>query len=405
MTEPSSSVQSPQWGRTAKLIVVLVALAIVGLLAWQFSALIGQFIVAAMLAYILNPLVEWITTHARLSRGWAVLIVYVLMLLAGMGVSALIGVAAFQQGSALFSRLPGLIGDVGQFLSDIRTNPANEITIGPFHIALARLDWQGIETQVGEMLRPMLGQGTQVAGQVAQGTVNVLGWLAITLIISIYVAIDLPRIGAQLADLARQSGYRHDFDRLARGFNRIWNAYLRGQLILGLIIAVITSLMLLALGVENWLALGLLSGVLQVIPYVGPTVSAVLIVLFALFQPGNYLGLANWQYGLLVFIVTMVVQQVSGNLLLPTVVGDALNMSALAVLISLIVGFAVAGVFGVILAAPVAASLKLLVNYVWRKLLDLPPFPEQEPASTHISQVFLRTKAFMQQIRNRRTPG
>jgi putative heme transporter len=241
--------------------------------------------------------------------------------------------------------------------------------------------------------------------QAAAISFSFLGWISITLIMSIYVAIDMPRLGDQLTGLANQSGYRDDFQRLARSFNRIWDAYLRGQLILGVIIALITSAMLAALGVQNWLALGLLSGVLQVIPYVGPTVSAVFIVLFALFQPSNYLGLTPGIYALVVGAVTLVVQQVSGNILLPTVVGDALNMSALAVLISLIVGFAVAGVMGVILAAPVVASLKLITSYIWRKLLDLPPFPDEEPPPTQVSAIFRRSQEMMQQIRNRKDTG
>jgi predicted PurR-regulated permease PerM len=395
--------QSPPWGRTTKLTITVIALLVAGLLVLRFSELLGQFVIAAMLAYMLNPLVELLARRTRLTRGWAVMITYLLLLIVGAGFVALVGVAAYNQGAALADRFPAVIRDVTDFLSRVTTSPESQIKIGPLTIQLATLNWTQIEQQLSGMVTSMFPQGAQAAGVVVGGTVSFVAWISITLLVSIYIAIDLPRLGGQLGGLAQQSGYRNDYNRLARGFNRIWNAYLRGQVILGIIIAIITSIMLAALGVENWLALGLLTGVLQVIPYVGPTVSAVLIVLFALFQPSNYLGLSAGWYALLVGGVTLVVQQVSGNILLPRVVGDALNMSALAVLISLIIGYAVAGVLGVILAAPVVASLKLIVNYVWRKLLDLPPFPDKDPPPTQVTAVIKRTKELMRQIRNRPT--
>jgi predicted PurR-regulated permease PerM len=401
MTTPSLT-SSPRWTRTTKLTIVLIALAIVGLLALRFSALIGQFVIAAMLAYILNPLVAWLSHHARFSRGWAVMLTYVIVLIVATGFFTLVGVAVYNQTASLIEKLPSLVGAVGDFLSNLRTSPGSEVQIGGLHIPLATLDWNVIETQIGDTLKPLLGQGTQVAGQFALDSLNVVAWLSVTLLISIYVAIDLPRLGENLAGLAHQSGYREDFRRMSRLFSRIWNAYLRGQVILGVIVAVITSIVLAGLGVDNWLALGLFTGVLQVIPYVGPTLSAVMIIFFALFQPSNYMGLNPGAYALVVGVVTLVVQQVTGNLLLPTVVGDALNMSPLAVLISLIVGYAVAGILGVILAAPVVASLKLIVNYIWHKLLDLPPFPDSEPPPTHVTAILRRTQEFVQQIRDRK---
>jgi predicted PurR-regulated permease PerM len=78
-------------------------------------------------------------------------------------------------------------------------------------------------------------------------------------------------------------------------------------------------------------------------------------------------------------VVSFVIQQVEGALLLPRIVGKALDLDPLIVFISLFAGGALAGLFGVILAAPVAASARLIGGYIWRKLLDKQPFPPWEP--------------------------
>ena len=198
--------------------------------------------------------------------------------------------------------------------------------------------------------------------------------------------------------MAEHSGYREDYRRITAQTGKIWSRYLRGQIILAIIVALITFVMLLILGVEGSLVLGLIAGVLTFIPYVGPTLSAVIIVVVSVFQASNVFGLTPLQFALLVGVVTMVVQQVSGNLLLPAVVGEALNMSPLTVLVSLIAGAAIAGVLGVILAAPVAATLKVVVGYVWRKLLDLPAFSEEELKPTAMSNLWKRSSQITREI-------
>jgi predicted PurR-regulated permease PerM len=122
-----------------------------------------------------------------------------------------------------------------------------------------------------------------------------------------------------------------------------------------------------------------LAGLLEFVPTVGPVVSAIVAILVALFQPSNYLGLASWQYALLVLALMVVIQQLENNLLVPRIVGGALDLRPILVIIGVFMGASLAGILGAILAAPVVASLKLLGQYTWRKLFDLPPFPDESP--------------------------
>jgi len=153
---------------------------------------------------------------------------------------------------------------------------------------------------------------------------------------------------------------------------------LRGQVILGAVIFVVVWLGLSLLGVRNALTLGLLSGLLEFIPNLGPIIGTGVAMIVAFFQPTNPWGLESWQFALLVLVFMVVVQQLENNILVPRIVGGALDLHPLIVLVGVLMGAALAGILGAILAAPVLASLKLMGTYIWRKLFDLPPFPEPD---------------------------
>ena len=130
------------------------------------------------------------------------------------------------------------------------------------------------------------------------------------------------------------------------------------------------------MGVQNALALGLLSGLLEFVPVVGPVIGSAAAVIVAFFQPANYLGLTSLQFALAVLAVMFVIQQLENNILVPRIVGEALDLHPLLVIVGVFMGASVAGILGAIMAAPLLASLKLLGIYAWRKLFDLPPFAD-----------------------------
>jgi predicted PurR-regulated permease PerM len=393
---------SPPWSRNTKRTVGLILLALLALLLWRFRGLLGQIVVAGLLAYLLGPLIRWLARRTPLSRGTATLAVYVALLLIVLAAVGLIGVAGFQQVSGLLGQLPDLLDRAVALATDLLERAQRPFAVGPFQFDLSALDWSAVEGQLGRLVEPALSGGQRIVTGVAGGAIGVLGWLAITFTISIYLALDLPRLGAQIAGIARQSGYAADFDRLLGELNSIGNAYLRGQALLGLVVGALTWILLTAIGVHNSFALGLLSGVLEVVPYFGPILSAVAAVLVAFFQPENYLGLGQVPYALLALGVMFLVQQLEGNFIVPRVMGDALNLRPLTVLIAVLIGGTLAGILGIILAAPVAAAIRTLGQYTWRKLLDLPPFPEPPPTPRRRGPTLARRlRALVDRLRGR----
>ncbi|GIV78296.1 AI-2E family transporter [Litorilinea aerophila] len=376
--------QSPPWSTTTKAIVASVALILLALIIWRFQSLLPPLIMAAILAYLLNPLITWLTSHTRLSRGQSVFLVYGALLLFWIGGGVLLGFVVVDQVVKLSRVLPELIPrlvDQGQAM--LQEWSSRTITIGPYQwsldTVLPGLDWAELANQARSAIQSVVSRGGLLMAQAVQATVNTVGVGFLVFILSIYISNDAPRFAAAISEIAQQPGYRHDVERLMREIGRIWDAYLRGQVLLALVIGIVVSVSLGLLGVSYALGLGVLAGLLEFLPVIGPVTSAVVAVLVALFQGDNYLGLSPVYYGLLVLGVMIVIQQVENNVLVPRIVGDALDLHPLVVMISVLMGTSLAGLLGAVLAAPVTASLKLIGIYAWRKMLDLPPFPEPEP--------------------------
>lgn len=365
--------ESPPWNRPTKTIVVVVSLLLVSIVAWRFQDLIAQIVTAAVLAYVLDPVIKFLERNTPLRRGVLVLLVYLVLVVLVIGASAALGVAAYGQINNFINELPRL---VNQVVGLVRSWAEEAVSaIGPFELTFGTLDWTAIRSELLSILEPLLSQSGQYARQLASATLRVLGNFLFILVVSIYLALEIPRLGEYVGRVAQQPGYRRDAERLMREFGKIWSAYLRGQIILGLVIGVTVGVSLAILGVQNALALGLLSGLLEFIPVIGPVIGAVVAIVVAFFQPENYLGLGSLQYALLVLAVMIIIQQLENNLLVPRIVGEALDLHPLLVIVGVFMGSSLAGILGAILAAPVLATIKLLGVYAWRKMFDLPPFP------------------------------
>lgn len=374
---PQPEHKSPLWGRTAKVVVVLISVLFLALLAERFQSLIMQIVVAAMIAYILNPSIVFINERTTVSRGWVLAATYLLLAVAVTWVLIALGVAAFQQVSNLIELIPELISDFLQIFEEF-TSRTEPIVIGTAEVDPSDIPWDGITNQVLGLAEPVLGKGGQFVSQLAATTIRWVGNLFFIFVLSVYIAKDIPKLSGYVGDLAQRPGYRQDAERLMREFGKIWSAYLRGQVILGLVVGTVVWIGLTILGVQNALALGLLSGLLEFVPILGPVIGAGAAMIVALFQPTNYLGISGWQFAGVVLLLMFIIQQLENNILVPNIVGEALDMHPLLVMLGVFMGGSIAGIVGAILAAPVTASIKLVGIYAWRKIFDLPPFSEPE---------------------------
>ena len=189
--------------------------------------------------------------------------------------------------------------------------------------------------------------------------------------------------------------YEDDVRRMGMQLSQIWNAFLRGQLIVFLITVAWYSLLLGVLGVKYFFLLALLAGLARFVPYVGPFVAWTTYGLVALFQT-NHFNLLPFPYALIVVGCAWISDIVIDNFVSPRVMSNALKIHPAAVLVMVLVSASLFGFIGVLLSAPVLASIKLGFTYVIRKLMDLDPwggietYPAPVPFSVTLDRI--RTK-------------
>lgn len=364
---------SPPWNRTTKIFVTVISIFLIGLLLQRFQPLVAPLAGAAILAYLLNPIIILLDERLPLSRGASIVIVYILLAVLLVVAGAFLSVTTYQQTIGFINAVPVLIDDLITAVSSL--SPETELLhIGSFSIFPADIPWQSVGDQLLGMVQPALTQSGSIITQIATTTFRIFIMVFFIFMVSVYIAIEIPLLGGRISSAFASPGYQYDAERLFRDFGRVWSSYLRGQVVLGLVIFIIVWIGLSILGVRYALALAIMAGLLEFVPNIGAILSTTIAMVVAFFQPENYLGMTPLVHMLVVLGFMFVVQQLENNLLVPRIMGNALNLHPLIVIIGVFIGGSTAGILGAVLAAPVIASIKLVGTYSWRKLFDLPPF-------------------------------
>jgi predicted PurR-regulated permease PerM len=356
---------SPRWNRTTKTVVMLVLLLGLGALAYVFRKIFPPLALACLIAYILTPVVNWISKRTRLPRGLAALVIYlgfatVVVLVVGLLAPLLVRrVAAFQ------IDVEGTVSSVGDFLN-------REYTVGGFTLNLSQF-YASLQRELVGLLRPAMTQTLSLAVQ----AVNTGIWLIFIVVISFYLTKDGPKLGAQVEEWVPPQ-LRHDYRRLRMEITRVWRDFLRGQLLVGLVMGGSVLVVMGAIGLPNVVVLALLAVAMEFLPGVGHTVWGFIAVPIALFRGSVWLPLPPFWFAILVLALDMLLVQVDLNLYIPRIIGRRVHLHPLAVIVGVIIGSILVGVMGIVLAAPIISSLWMVFKYVYCKLFDLNPWPQQE---------------------------
>jgi len=357
-----------RWSSSTKRTVTIIILVLLALVIYRFRDVISPLVIALLLAFILDPIADFLTDHLPLSRGAVTGLIFLILIVGMLGVVA----APVTVVPAIQQAVRRMQIDSSRVIADIGVYMKHPIEVGEY-----TFDLSDVYQELSATLRSFVSS-------VAQGTLDIVFnlasgalWLVIILMIAFYLVKDADRFIEQLDHLA-PPGYREDIVCLRQQIEDVWNAFLRGQLLLGLAMIVITTVVCMAVGLPYAVLMGLIAGVMEFVPNVGPIIALVPAALVALFQGSSYLPLSNFWFAGLVTLLYIVIQQVEGNLLVPRIMGRSLNLHPLVVLIGIIVGGNLAGILGMLLAAPVLATLRVVGNYVFCRLYDRDPFPEQE---------------------------
>jgi predicted PurR-regulated permease PerM len=385
---------STSWTTPTKYIVSVILFLAALLIAYIGRRVIPMVITAAVLSLFINPLINYL--NRRMSWGKAVGVTYLLVGLA-LAAGLLLVIPSVLDTINLIIEFDyrGLAGDIAsglqQFAAGMQTSPVLSATFGPLleniiktlenFARQAQLPLPGMEITLASLIPQLAGTLVTLAN-IFGPVVSLLVSILITLLISVQMSLAAKHISGWYPDLV-PTAYKPEYGTLMDEISRTWTSFLRGELTLMLIIGVTTTLGNALLGVRQALFLGILAGLFELIPNVGPTLAAIPAVLLALFFGSSHFAINNVIFALLVLGLYVLIQFIENQFLVPYIMGDAVNLPPVIVLIGTIAGAMAFGVLGALLATPVIATGNLIFRYVYRKILEPPPLPaepEQKPS-------------------------
>jgi predicted PurR-regulated permease PerM len=336
----------------------LVAIAITGWMFYLLAPVLTPFIAAALLAYIGDPLADRLQ-KLRLPRTLAVVCVFLLtFLLIGLLV-LLVGPLIRQQVGALFAALPAIVSQIEQVwapgVSDfLGLDSGENIGIGAF---LA--EYKDMAGSWGAtLLSSVTTTGTMLAAAVMS--------LFLIPILTFYLLRDWDSIVAHFGALIPESQRETVFE-LAGETDEVLGAFLRGQLLVMFALAIIYSTGLSMVGLEFAIAIGIVSGLVSFVPYLGFVFGIGIASLTVALEPN-----ALWHLVGVVATFT-IAQLIEGSILTPKLVGDRIGLHPVLVIFAIAAGGQLFGFFGILLALPAAAVLSVVVRFAFNRYLKEHP--------------------------------
>jgi predicted PurR-regulated permease PerM/phosphoglycolate phosphatase-like HAD superfamily hydrolase len=355
---------STEWSRTTKILVIVGLVIVFLLVLYVFRDLLPPIAIAVVLAYLLKPIVDFVQRRIKLPRTLDVILVFLVLLLLFSIIPVTVVPYSVDQIRRLNVNLQELTDSLISFLSQ-----PIYILDRPFSLQ----DLVGdLQTSLQNLLQPFATQTITLLLNVASS----LLWTLSILVISFYLVKDADRLRSFLDRMA-PPGYTEELRRLREQINHVWKAFFRGQVLLGVVIGVIVWITMWIVGLPNAGLMGLLAGLLEVIPTFGPVLATIPALLIAFFQGSTYLPLSNFWFSILVLAIYIVIQQTENAYLVPRIMGRRMFLHPAIIFIGVLAGGMLFGILGILLAAPVIGTLRVLLKYVYAKLLDEDPFPPE----------------------------
>lgn len=384
MSQPSPFQKKMFWAAlTALAFVVLGAVVVlVGSLVGRgisfLQPLLIPVAVAAILAYLLEPLVQKLEAR-RLSRTKSVVVVFVALFLVIAGVVVWVMPPIYRQGQSFVSRLPAYTTEAQSLINRamIQAQQWEELPIfrppheGESRSALTQFAAERISAGL-EWLQAQVPSFAAGAGRFLQrslgGFLGVFGTLISLVLVPVFLFFFLkegPGISQNWSNYLplRASPLKSEIVSLLSEINSYLINFFRGQLMVSMIDGAITAVALLILGLDFAVLIGLMVAILGLIPYAGVFISWIPAVLIATAQFGD------WWHPLLVTIIFLLVNNLDSIVIAPKIVGESVGLHPLTVILSVLAwSIILGGLLGALLAVPLTATLKVLLKrYFWDK--------------------------------------
>ncbi|MEY2116081.1 MULTISPECIES: AI-2E family transporter [Rhodanobacter] len=355
---------------------LLAITAAIAWLVWLLAPVLMPFAVAAMLAYLGDPLADRLE-RLGLKRMWAATIVFVVIMVVVVGVLLLLIPLIARQIENLVSNLPRY-GDWAQ-------NTVWPWLQARLHLDPHTFDSDRLLTAIKEHMASIGGVATAVLGKVSRGGLGIAMWLTNLVLIPVvafYLLRDWDRLVAKVDGMLPRS-IQPTIAYLASESDQILGAFVRGQLLVMLALGVFYGAGLSVVGLTVGPLIGMVAGLLSFVPYLGFIIGFVAAIVAALVQYGD------WVHVLLVCGVFAVGQLLEGYVLVPKLVGDKIGLHPVAVMFAVLAGGYLFGFLGVLLALPAASVIMVLLRYLLERYRLSELYNEAGPDDPVIAEVEL----------------
>jgi predicted PurR-regulated permease PerM len=322
------------------LLATIVAVAVVLEVIWIARHVLTWILISLFLALALNPAVEWLQRHGIRRRGAAAAVTFVLALAFFVAIG--------------FTFVPTLVHQVNEFVQKL-PDYVHDVTHGR-----GRLGFLETKYHIQERIESAVKKGgaTKVLGlsgvavSVAKGVITIVLATVTIVFMTFFMLLEGPAWVERFYGLLPERSQPR-WRKVGHDIYRTVGGYVTGNLLISLIAGGLTTFVLLIMGVPYAVALGLIVAILDLIPLAGATIAAILI--------GTVAFLHSIPAGIVVVVFFVIYQQVENHLLQPVIYGRTVQLSPLAVLISILIGAELAGILGALAAIPVAGSIQVLI--------------------------------------------
>ena len=370
--------------RRNRLILWVAFFLLVGGMIWAARGVLLPYVLGVVLAYLLLPLVNWLDRHMpgrlrawRVARPLAIVVTYVLLILLIAGFIAFFVPIFVDQVNTLIQNWPTLTKTVQDWGTQ---------GWGWYNRAIASIErfsptWrQTVEDNLKNLTTQAfaLVQGGLVATvRTVSGTISFIIGLIVIPFWLFYLLNDESQVKEGVMGVLPEQ-FRLDFRCMFSLIDDVLSAYIRGQLLLCVFVGGMATLSLLIIGVPFALILGLIAGIFEILPYVGPILGAIPAVIVALLiDPGKALWVA---------IAFFAIQQVENLLLVPRIAGKSVKLHPALVMVVLVIGNELLGFWGMLIAVPVTAVIRDIFKYLYLRFKDEPLAPEKAMTSIRSGQ-------------------
>lgn len=345
---------SPRTRRTVAMFIAILA----GLVLWGAREIVGPFVWAGIFAYVFNPAVNGLVRLARVPRPAAVAIFYAL----GIGLLTLLG----------FLIIPRVVDELNRLTAELPSIIADLEAALPSEFLGQPLVVQDVIDGLTAGATSMLTDASQ-AVSAFRSAFNLLIHGVLAVVAAGYLLLAGPELFRGLLERI-PPGPRAETEELIGRINSVLGGFIRGEIILVVIMSVTTFIGLSIIGIPFAVILAIATGFLELIPVFGPIMAAIPPIGLALVTANNF-GWPGWVAGVVVAVMYTVLRQLEDYFVIPNVVGRVVRVHPLIALFAIFAGLQIWGITGMVIALPVAGVARVLLGYAYRRTVTSPRRP------------------------------